>query len=188
MIHAKLGQGKLEILRGDDTTTEIKLFGDYIEIAGKARIEVDDDVVVTFSKAPPMNQPSEDEIRDALRQAVSTFAEMSDKTEENLTNADYVVMALHELGRPMKSVDEIMPILDRNGYTSTAKDRKSAVRYYLSSDKRIVRTDAGWTLEESLRNRSKTTLGQQGGLNGEERSTDALEDRRGTEEVREFTS
>jgi hypothetical protein len=150
VIHVRIGKERIEIFRNHSTTSEIVFVDNYVDIGSQIRLELVSDVEVVIRKGELSTIESPSKITGDSKLAVNK----KDDTKD-LTNADYVVMAIAELGRPMKSTNEILPILDRNGYRSQAKNRRSAVRYYLSTDDRLVNTPEGWALAEWVKQRAE---------------------------------
>ena len=149
MVRVKFLQNRIELVRPLNNTTEILIGPDYIKVGSEAYLEFEAgiDVLVHAEKEKikdVSNNPPLLPEKDA--EGLQAFGIRN--PNEDLTNGEYIVRAIREYGKPFISVNEIKPILARNGYYSEAKDINGAMRYYLSTDERIVKNGEKWELKE----------------------------------------
>lgn len=158
MLRVKFSGGQVEVIREAGSRVDVKVADNYIEVgklkpvgniftgfkdgSESIRIEFEGplDVFVHYERL----RPKEDESSKPTPVKVQPPL----KSVPNKTNTDYVVEAIQILGRPFRTTDELRPYLERTGFKSGAKKVGSVIRYYLSTDKRIVKSDSGWGLAE----------------------------------------
>lgn len=149
MLDVNVTSNRIEITRPNDDESEIIITSHSIKIENSIRLGYDDNIEIVIRKQAVRSQAKPPPVKFTPKQNSDELEIFGIRNpSEDFTNSDYVVSAIKELGKPVQNVSDIKPILAKNGYYSEAKDVNSGVRYYLSQDERIVKTQRGYELVE----------------------------------------
>lgn len=156
MLRVKFYDGQIEVIRDAGSRVDIKVSDSYVEIGKPGPFE---NFSGGFSVEPvriEFEGPLDVSIRyerqklkeDETQKTVPNISQASHKPTSDKTNTDYVVEAIRLLGNTFRTTDELKPYLEQTGFKSKANKLGNVIRYYLSTDERIIKFDSGWGLKE----------------------------------------